>query len=157
MSQTAGRWQIRGPHNGRGYNPTDAELNNNTMVSLYLLLQVVNIETLVITPDRHMEMFQLQLQNMIRTEYSSILRMQHALGYVDSLSGSANSAYNMEYPIWFWDEGTSSLKYARQSGSANSAYHTSVFATGSGHFYGYPQHNMYQGFGPGNDMYSIYV
>ena len=146
-----GRWQIRGPHNGRGYNPTDAELNT---IRWFTIFTVTGSEYRNSSYNSGPSFGNVSAaaQNMIRTQYSSILRMQHALGYVDSLSGSANSAYNMEYPIWFWDEGTSSLKYARQSGSANSAYHTSVFATGSGHFYGYPQHNMYQGFGPGNDM-----
>lgn len=147
-----GRWQIRGPHNGRGIsNANDATLNT---IQYFTIFTVTGSEYRNASYNSGPSYGGVSNSgnNMTRYDYSSMFRMQHALGYFDGFSGSANSAIDATYPIWFWDEGTGSLKYAHESGSVGSRYISSVFATGSGHFYSFPYSHYYQGVGPGNDV-----
>ena len=148
-----GRWEIRGPHNARGYGsgPTDNYLNQ---IRCFTIFTVTGSEyrNSSYNSGPSVSSVHQNNNNLAMSQYSSTLRAQHFYGFVeDGISGSGDTLNNMDYPIWYWDEGTGSLKYGDASlGSANQNYGRSVYATGSGHCYIKSDNFYYTGVGPGN-------
>ena len=146
-----GIYEIYGPHSERGITYSDLGLNK---ISCFTVLTTTGSEynNSSYNSGPAFTAVSNAANNLLAYDNSAWPRTLHAFGFngCDGFSGSNNALRDMDYPIWYWNEGTGSIKYGTPYTASNSGYVYGRFLTGSGHVYMKGIDFNFAGIGPGN-------